>query len=93
MSNQNQLKTPPESFTSPPLTPPPTDEKSKSVVSAILRVIKNYKAGKASTGSSAEFRLEPEGYKNLLQKLQSDSDESLWGFVEDKLRYEAHFWA
>jgi hypothetical protein len=80
--------TPPESFTSAPLTPPPTDEKTTSLVFGIVAEIRSRKGGRTSfikpwTG----YTLDTKEYQNLLQLLRSE--ESLWGFVRQKLRYEA----
>jgi hypothetical protein len=80
--------TPPESFTSPPLTPPPTDEKTTYLISRIAEKIKSRKDGRSPfiepwTG----YTIEETEYKDLLQLLRSD--ESLWGFTRHKLRYES----
>ncbi|KAF8864914.1 hypothetical protein BDZ45DRAFT_497209 [Acephala macrosclerotiorum] len=88
MSIQRLHTTPPESFTSPPLTPPPTDEKCRLSALPILEEIKNRKAGNTSIRCWSEYTLEPEGYNDLLQRLQGDGDKSLWGFVRYKLRYD-----
>jgi hypothetical protein len=78
--------TPPDSFTSQPLTPPPTDERSISV-SRIIKEVRSRQQGRSLTGIPwADYTLDPEGYEDLFHRLQND--EPLWGFVEDKLRYK-----
>ena len=83
-----QHVTPPESFTNyPPLTPPPTDEKSLSVVSHIIEVIRNRWEGRNFTDSSwLVYPLDLKGYQDL--QLEIQKDESLWSFVQHKLRYK-----
>lgn len=84
----HQHTTPPESLISLPLTPPPTDEKTSSV-SRIVEEIRNRREGRSLTSLPwVGYTLSLEGYQNLLQQLKSD--ESLWGFVQDKLRYRRH---
>jgi len=85
--NTYTVKTPPGSFTNPPLTPPPTDEKKKRV--PLVEEIKKRKDGEGSTEAWIEYRLDEKGYKELFQLLESD--ESLWGFVRHKLRYASSF--
>jgi hypothetical protein len=85
--NTYTTKTPPGSFTSPPLTPPSTDEKIKSLLPLIVEEIKSRKDGVGSTEPWIEYQLDEKGYKELLQLLKSD--EPLWGFVKYKLRYES----
>jgi hypothetical protein len=88
MSIQQPLHaTPPESFSSVPLTPPPTDEKTTRLVLRIIEEIKRRKDGYSSpirpwTG----YTLHATEYKDLQQLFRSD--ESLWGFVRHKLRYK-----
>lgn len=84
-SKPPQHVTPPESFTSPPLTPPPADERSSSV-SRIFKEVRNRQQGRSLTENPwAGYTLDPKGYEDLLHRLQKD--ESLCGFVEHKLRY------
>ncbi|ELR06578.1 hypothetical protein VC83_06264 [Pseudogymnoascus destructans] len=82
-----QHATPPESFTSAPLTPPPTDDKSTSPASRIIREIRNQQEGRKLTSIPwASYNLDVEGYEDLLLRLQVD--ESLCGFAQHKLRYD-----
>ena len=83
----HQLATPPESFTNPPLTPPPTDEKGLSLVWRIVEVIKNRRLGRDFKSTPwVVFPLDLKGYQELQHELARD--ESLWGFAQHKLRYE-----
>jgi len=84
--NTYTTKTPPGSFTNPPLTPPPSKEKIKSRVTRIVEEIKRRKDGVGSAKAWIEYKLDKKDYKELLRLLESD--ESLWGFVRHKLRYE-----
>ncbi|KAA6408873.1 MAG: hypothetical protein FRX48_07217 [Lasallia pustulata] len=82
-----QYATPPESFTSPPFTPPPTDEKPTSLVSRIVEEIKNRQEGRNLTSTPwAVYFLDLKGYQKLQHELQRD--ESLCGFAQHKLRYD-----
>lgn len=82
-----QYATPPESFTSPPFTPPPTDEEPTSFVSRIIEEIKNRQEGRNLTSKPwAVYLLDLKGYQELQHELQRD--ESLCGFAQHKLRYE-----
>ncbi|KAG9232706.1 hypothetical protein BJ875DRAFT_505834 [Amylocarpus encephaloides] len=82
-----QRATPPDSFTSPPLTPPPTDEKTTSLVSRIIKEIKNRQEGRNLTSTPwAVYLLDLKGYQELQQELQRD--DSLCGFAQHKLRYD-----
>ncbi|SLM35946.1 hypothetical protein LPUS_05356 [Lasallia pustulata] len=77
----------PESFISLPLTPPPTGEKTTSSVSRIIEEIRNRQKGRSLMSIPwARYTLDLKGYQDLLQQLQSE--ESLWGFAQDKLRYD-----
>ena len=85
--HSRQHATPPESFTNPPLTPPPTDEKTTSLVSRIIEEIKNRQEGRNVTNIPwAAYLLDSKGYQELQHALQRD--ESLCGFAKDKLRYK-----
>ncbi|KAF2752754.1 hypothetical protein EJ05DRAFT_515416 [Pseudovirgaria hyperparasitica] len=85
-SHSRQHTTPPESFT-PPLTPPPTDEKGLSLVSRIVEDIKNRQDGRNLTTSPWDvYSLDPRGYQELQHELERD--ESLRGFAQHKLRYD-----
>lgn len=90
MSINDFYTTPSESFTNTSLTPPPTNEKKSLSVVRIIQAIKNLNAGRGQENYLSEYILEPEDYGILLRSLQNDNDKSLWGFVEDKLRYEEY---
>lgn len=78
--------TPPDSFTNQPLTPSPADARSDSV-SRIIKEVRNRQQGRSWTDITwANYTLDPEGYEDLLHRFQSDED--LWGYVDDKLQYE-----
>ncbi|PBP24950.1 hypothetical protein BUE80_DR004109 [Diplocarpon rosae] len=78
-----QHATPPESLTNPPLTPPT----GLSLVSHIIEVIKNRREGRDLTNTPwLVYSLDLKGYQQLQYELERD--ESLWGFVQDKLRYD-----
>jgi hypothetical protein len=85
--HSRQHATPPESFTNPPLTPPPTDEKGLSLVSRIVEEIKNRREGRDLKSTPwVVYSLSMEGYQELQHELERD--ESLCGFAQHKLRYE-----
>ncbi|KAH7389270.1 hypothetical protein BKA64DRAFT_680154 [Cadophora sp. MPI-SDFR-AT-0126] len=94
-----QLKlhvTPPSSFTTHPLTPPPTDEKSPTV----LRIIRDIRRRKAEVGAGAgigktklpapvpwtAYSLDAEAYTELLRRFECD--ENLAAFVDHELRFD-----
>src|SRR5450432_451789 len=89
MNAQQSLQmTPPESFTSPPLTPPATDEKTgTTAISRIIEEIRRRKEGHSLSTREAwlRFTLGTHQYRDLRQQLQNDT--SLWHFFEHKLRY------
>jgi hypothetical protein len=82
----SSLKTPPESFTSPLLTPPPSEQKSKALLLApIIEEITNRRKGhNFSSQPWQRFELDENEFKALLQVLQKD------GFTKDKLRYDSN---
>ncbi|TVY84676.1 hypothetical protein LSUE1_G000925 [Lachnellula suecica] len=85
--HSRQQTTPPESFTNPPLTPPPTDEKGLSLVSRIVEEIKNRWEGRNLTATPwVVYSLDLKGYQELQHELERD--ESLCGFAQHKLRYD-----
>lgn len=78
---------PPESLTSQPLTLLPTDEKMTQVVLQIVQETKNRKYGRGwSDETWLGYTVNEKEYVDVLQLLQSD--ESVWGYWEDKVRYE-----
>ncbi|ELR07553.1 hypothetical protein GMDG_08468 [Pseudogymnoascus destructans 20631-21] len=86
-THPRQHATPPESFTSLPLTPPLTDKTTTSLVSRIIEEIKNRQEGRNLTSTPwAVYLLDLKGYQELQHELQRD--ESLWGFAQHKLRYD-----
>jgi hypothetical protein len=89
MSMQSPLQvTSPQSFSSsPPLTPPPTDEKASQLITGIIAEIRRRKDGRSpSTEPWTRYTLDENQYKDLLHRVQSN--ESLWAFLQHKLRYE-----
>lgn len=83
--NTDTTKTPRGSFSTSPLTPPPTDEKIKNSVSLIVKEIRSRKVGAGSSKAWLEYHLDEKEYKELLRLLESD--EFLWEFWRNKLRY------
>jgi len=78
--------TPPSSFIKTPFTPPPTDSKPTKLVLNILQLIWQFKCGHPVSESEWHtFKLRRGEYDNLLILLEKN--ESLWTFVETKLRY------
>ena len=65
-----QYATPPESFTSAPLTPPPTHEKTTSVISRIIEEIKKRQEGRNVRNVFwAVYLLDQKGYQELQHEL------------------------
>jgi hypothetical protein len=90
MSTHPSLQvTPPQSFTSsPPLTPPPTSEKASHIVASIVTEIKALQSGHSRlTEPWVEYPLNEDQYGELLRQIQSD--ETLWSYVREELRYES----
>ncbi|RDW56352.1 hypothetical protein BP5796_13227 [Coleophoma crateriformis] len=88
-SDPRQLShaTPPDSFTSAPPTPPPTDQKTKITIFRIVQHLQTYRAGRDLNRIPwSGYSLSPEGYQELLRHLKSN--QSLWTWVQDKLRYD-----
>jgi hypothetical protein len=83
--DKSSTVTPPNSFAAGPLTPPFTNEKPASQVTAVLRLLRRRRDGlpiphepwKAIPFSIADF-------KELHRRLEEDK--SLWGYVNDKVR-------
>lgn len=79
--------TPPSSFIHAPLTPPPTDEKAFTQAPRIIALFKDLEAGRhAREQPWTEFQLAPGEYNEIERQLRRD--ESLFGFVKDKIRYD-----
>jgi hypothetical protein len=74
---------------SPLVTPPPTDTKPSkptNKASCIIRHLHLRKAGFDPLDQPwAVFQLLPSDFEQLIALLKAD--ESLWGFIEDKVRY------
>jgi hypothetical protein len=83
--------TPPERFTSsPPLTLPPTSEKASRIVNRIVTEIKAREAGHSSlTEPWVVYPLSKDQYGELLREIQKD--ETLLGYVKQKLRYVSRY--
>ena len=87
MSAQQSLQTtPPESFASPPPTPPATGEKTATSTSRIIaEIIRRRDGYSLSAGKSwLRFPLDEYQYRDLQRQLRKDS---LWNYFERKLRY------
>ncbi|ORX95175.1 hypothetical protein BCR34DRAFT_579473 [Clohesyomyces aquaticus] len=89
-SLHNPLKeniTPPSSFISTPLTPPPTHDKAFTQAPRIVALFKGIQAGRhVKQHPWTEFQLAKGEYDELEHRLRRD--ESLFGFVKDKIRYD-----
>jgi hypothetical protein len=88
--------TPPQSFVKSLLTPPLTDElhtlrlseeRHPSPVATVIQAFRNIQQGRSDfePGPWARFKLEPIQFEDLLRELEGD--ESLRGYVDDKIRY------
>ena len=87
MSAQQSLQTtPPGSFTSPPPTPPATEEKILTSIPQILAEVRRHKDGHSLRASEhwLAYPLEEHQYGNLQRELQKAN---LWDYYEHKLRY------
>jgi hypothetical protein len=77
--------TPPASFTSAPLTPPPTDEKTFTQASRVIAHFKDIQAGRHTRHDPwTLFQLSEREYEVIEYRLKQD--ESLFGYVKDKIR-------
>ena len=78
--------TPPSSFTSHPLTPPPTDEKPFAQVHPVIALFKEIRGGRhIKLDPWTEFQLLVGEYDEIARWLRQD--ESLLGYVQDKIRW------
>lgn len=76
--------TPPRSVSEPPLTPPPTEEKPSSTrAQIVVDSFRHHQTGQRSSPWT-DYRFDPSDYAGLLHML--NADESLRGYVEDKVR-------
>jgi hypothetical protein len=81
----NQHITPPSSFVSAPLTPPPTNEKAFTQAPRLIALFKDIEAGKyIKEHPWTEFQLSQGEYDDIERQLRRD--EALFGYVKDKIR-------
>jgi hypothetical protein len=79
--------TPPDSFTVPPLTPPPTEEKGRRTsIRHILNEVRNIQRGQSSISPWHQVPLSEDEYTDLLGEVEKESD-SFQGFWRHKLKY------
>lgn len=84
---EHQHITPPSSLVDAPWTPPPTDEKAFKQASRVIALFKDIEAGRYIWDQPwTEFQLVGGEYEELRRQLRRN--ESLFGFVEDKIRYD-----
>lgn len=82
---QNQHLTPPASFTSEPLTPPPTGKKPFATAPRVIAFLRLIQAGRnTEQGTLIEFQLAQGEYNKIERALQED--DVLAGYVKDKIR-------
>ncbi|KAL9103920.1 MAG: hypothetical protein Q9163_001068 [Psora crenata] len=87
LDNRPDKVTPPSILIKNPLTPPPTDSRPTKRVLEILEFISQRKRGRAVLKSPwHKVKLHHAEYHQLLTLLEKE--ESLWVFVETKLRYD-----
>jgi hypothetical protein len=79
--------TPPSSFRGTPLTPPPTDEKAFTPVTRVLAIFRGIKAGGFKSPLWIVIQLALGEYDEIERRLKQE--ESLWGYVKDKIRWVA----
>jgi hypothetical protein len=83
--NEHQHITPPSSFVDAPLTPPPTDEKAFTQAPRVIALFKDIQAGRhIKQHPWTEFQLARGEYDEIECRLRRD--ESLLGYVKDKIR-------
>ncbi|PSN58641.1 hypothetical protein BS50DRAFT_580584 [Corynespora cassiicola Philippines] len=84
---QNQDITPPSSFSKPPLTPPPTDEKQFAQAYRVLALFREIRTGKHTKRDPwIVFQFVEGEYDELERQLQKDDD--LLRFAKNKIRYD-----
>jgi hypothetical protein len=84
--NEHKHITPPLSFAETPLTPPQTDEKAFTQATRIIALFNDIKAGRHIRQQPwTEFQLKRGEYDEIEHRLSRD--ESLYGYVKDKIRY------
>ncbi|KAH9204218.1 hypothetical protein DL95DRAFT_529357 [Leptodontidium sp. 2 PMI_412] len=91
MSNPAPLAittTPPDSFTSTPLTPPPSEEKGpRTLISQIFDGVRKCQRGQSLLSPWHQFPLQEDEYADLLAEVTKESD-SFKGFWKHKLKYD-----
>ena len=81
----NQHITPPSSFVSTPLTPPPTNEKAFTQAPRLIALFKDIEAGRhIKEHPWTEFLLSQGEYDDIERQLRRD--ETLFGCAKDKIR-------
>lgn len=84
---EHQHITPPLSFVGAPLTPPPTDEKAFAQAPRVIALFKDIQAGRYIKHHPwTEFQLTQGEYNKIERQLSRDK--SLFGYVQDKIRYD-----
>ncbi|TKA49809.1 hypothetical protein B0A49_13400 [Cryomyces minteri] len=86
-NDQTPTDTPPNSFATRPLTPPPSDEKPTSRVTEVLRLLRGLRDGTPVTCEPWQvISFSVSNYEEVHRRLVAD--ESLWGYVNNKVRYD-----
>jgi len=81
--------TPPSSFITTPLTPPPTDSKATKLVLKVLDILRQWRDGRQLSESQWHlYKIRREEYDDLIGLVQKE--ESLSTFVENKFRYKCN---
>ncbi|KAH8648714.1 hypothetical protein BGZ60DRAFT_534855 [Tricladium varicosporioides] len=79
--------TPPASYITTPLTPPPTDSKPTKLALKVLDTLQQYRDGRQISKSQWHtYKIRHEEYSNLIGLIKKE--ESLSTFVENKFRYD-----
>ena len=82
---EHQRITPPSSFVGVPLTPPPTDEKAFTQAPRVIALLRDIQAGRhVNQNPWTSFQLARGEYDEIERRLRQD--ESLFGYVKDKIR-------
>lgn len=80
--------TPPSSFITIPLTPPPTNSKATKLLK-VLDVLRQYRDGRRISESQWHaYEIRREEYDDLICLVKKER--SLWTFIENKLRYKSN---
>ncbi|KAF2729083.1 hypothetical protein EJ04DRAFT_502924 [Polyplosphaeria fusca] len=87
LTTESKHITPPSSFANDPLTPPPTEERPFSQAGRIISLFKSIRDGRHSREQPwTEIELAPGEYDEIERQLRRD--EALYGYVQDKVRYD-----